>query len=88
MGWPIIFDNPGISLWWNMPLVQNPAADTPNKVTNQSPAAIILRLSLVHYFALIGYLVMGVRCPGLGLGLCEKLQNNISKKAFNLPGND
>ena len=26
-------------------IVQNPAADTPNKVTNQSPAAIILRLS-------------------------------------------
>ena len=22
MGWPIIFDNPGISLWWNMPLVK------------------------------------------------------------------
>ena len=29
-------------------IVQNPAADTPNKVTNQSPVAIILRLSLVH----------------------------------------
>ena len=28
-------------------IVQNPAADTPNKVTNQSPAAIILRLWLV-----------------------------------------
>ena len=25
--------------------------------------------------------------PGLGLGLCEKYQNNISIKAFNLPGN-
>ena len=27
-------------------------------------------------------------CPGLDLGLCEKLQNNISIKAFNLPGKD
>ena len=23
MGWPIIFDNPGISLWWNMPLCEH-----------------------------------------------------------------
>ena len=43
-------------------IVQNPAADTPNKVTNQSPAATT--------------------------GLCEKLQNNISIKSFNLPEND
>ena len=34
------------------------------------------------------WLVTLLGCPQLGFVLCEKLQNNISIKSFNLPGND